>query len=68
MLTGGSLPLKKAGAPVMAPPEQTGSAPFRGHQVGRETALAQIIRLVEEAQVISSHPKTGRPDFGGIRR
>ncbi len=52
MLTGESIPVEKRegdeviGATINA----TGSFRFRATRVGRETALAQIIRLVEEAQ------------------
>jgi Cu+-exporting ATPase len=52
MLTGESLPVEKqAGAVVMGGTlNKTGSFRFRATKVGSETALAQIIRLVEEAQ------------------
>ena len=52
MLTGESLPVEKAeGEPVYgATLNRTGSFHLRATRVGRETALAQIIRLVEEAQ------------------
>ena len=52
MLTGESLPVEKqAGAAVMSGTlNKTGAFSFRATQVGSETALAQIIRLVEEAQ------------------
>ncbi|HBP38398.1 MAG TPA: heavy metal translocating P-type ATPase, partial [Clostridiales bacterium] len=52
MLTGESMPVeKKAGDPVYAASiNGTGSIRFRATRVGAETALAQIIRLVEEAQ------------------
>jgi len=52
MLTGESLPLeKKAGDPVTgATLNKLGMLKFEAVKVGRETALAQIIRLVEEAQ------------------
>jgi Cu+-exporting ATPase len=52
MLTGESIPVEKRegdeviGATINA----TGSFRFRATRIGRETALAQIIRLVEEAQ------------------
>ncbi len=52
MLTGESMPVGKApedkvfGATI----NKTGSFQFRAEKVGAETALAQIIRLVEEAQ------------------
>ena len=52
MLTGESLPVEKqAGAVVMGGTlNKTGTFRFRATKVGSETALAQIIRLVEEAQ------------------
>ncbi|MBI3965112.1 MAG: heavy metal translocating P-type ATPase, partial [Chloroflexi bacterium] len=52
MLTGESLPVEKApGDQVIgATINKTGSFVFRATKVGAETALAQIVRLVEEAQ------------------
>ena len=52
MLTGESMPVdKKPGQPVYgATLNTTGSFRFQATKVGRDTALAQIIRLVEEAQ------------------
>jgi Cu+-exporting ATPase len=52
MLTGESLPVEKsAGSPVIgATMNRLGSIRFEATRVGRETALSQIIRLVEEAQ------------------
>lgn len=52
MLTGESIPVgKEAGNEVFgATINKTGSFTFRATKVGAETALAQIIRLVEEAQ------------------
>ncbi len=52
MLTGESLPVaKRPGDPVIgATLNRTGSFTFRTTRVGRDTVLAQIIRLVEEAQ------------------
>ncbi len=52
MLTGESMPVDKApGAAVYgATLNRTGYFQFRVTSVGRDTALAQIIRLVEEAQ------------------
>lgn len=52
MLTGESLPVeKRPGAEVFgATLNKTGTFRFEATKVGRETALAQIIRLVEEAQ------------------
>ncbi|KKK95930.1 hypothetical protein LCGC14_2667870, partial [marine sediment metagenome] len=52
MLTGESMPIEKnpgskvAGATL----NKTGSIKFRAEKVGKDTALAQIVRLVEEAQ------------------
>ena len=52
MLTGESLPVeKKSGDQVIGGTmNKTGAFRFRATKVGKETALAQIIRLVEEAQ------------------
>jgi Cu+-exporting ATPase len=52
MLTGESLPVEKGpGDPVVgATLNKLGYIKFEATKVGRETALAQIIRLVEEAQ------------------
>lgn len=52
MLTGESLPVDKTpGAPVYGATLNTiGSFTFRASKVGRDTLLAQIVRLVEEAQ------------------
>ena len=52
MLTGESVPVaKKAGNEVFAATlNKTGSFTFRATKIGAETALAQIIQLVEEAQ------------------
>jgi Cu+-exporting ATPase len=52
MLTGESLPVEKAtGATVFgATINRTGSFVFEATKVGRDTTLAQIVRLVEEAQ------------------
>ncbi|MBN1472301.1 MAG: copper-translocating P-type ATPase [Syntrophaceae bacterium] len=52
MLTGESIPVtKKTGQKVFAATmNKTGSFTFRATGVGAETVLAQIIRLVEEAQ------------------
>lgn len=52
MLTGESMPVdKKAGDAVYAASlNTTGSIRFRAEKVGSETALAQIIKLVEDAQ------------------
>jgi len=52
MLTGESIPVRKrSGDKVFAASiNTTGSIKFRAERVGGDTALAQIIRLVEEAQ------------------
>jgi len=52
MLTGESMPaVKEKGQEVFAATmNRTGSFTFRATRIGAETALAQIIRLVEEAQ------------------
>jgi Cu+-exporting ATPase len=52
MITGESIPAEKGpGDEVIgATLNRTGSFKFRATKVGKETALAQIIRLVEEAQ------------------
>jgi Cu+-exporting ATPase len=52
MITGESLPVdKQPGDPVIgATLNRTGSLRVEATRVGRETALAQIIRIVEEAQ------------------
>lgn len=60
MLTGESLPVeKRPGATVFgATLNKTGAFTFEATKVGRQTALAQIIRLVEQAQ--SSKPPIQR--------
>ena len=52
MITGESLPVKKdIGDEVIgATINKTGSFQFRATKIGKETALAQIIRMVQEAQ------------------
>jgi len=52
MITGESIPVsKRPGDQVIgATINKTGSFTFRAERVGRDTALAQIIRLVEQAQ------------------
>ena len=52
MLTGESLPVEKApGAEVFgATVNRVGAFQFRATRVGRDTALQQIVRMVEEAQ------------------
>lgn len=57
MLTGESLPVEKnSGSQVIgATLNKLGMIKFEATKVGRETALAQIIRLVEEAQGSKAH-------------
>jgi Cu+-exporting ATPase len=52
MVTGESIPVTKAAGDTVigATINQTGAFRFRATRVGRDTMLAQIIRLVEEAQ------------------
>ncbi len=52
MITGESMPVKKAAGDevIGATLNKTGSFRFRATKVGKDTALAQIIRLVREAQ------------------
>ncbi|MDQ4099866.1 MAG: heavy metal translocating P-type ATPase, partial [Chloroflexota bacterium] len=52
MLTGESLPVEKSPGDTVigATLNATGSFVFRATKVGRDTTLAQIVRLVEEAQ------------------
>lgn len=52
MLTGESMPVEKnLGAKVFAGTiNKLGSFEFRATRLGEETALAQIIKLIEEAQ------------------
>ncbi len=52
MLTGESLPIEKGpGAPVVGGSiNRTGTFTFRTTRVGRDTVLARIVRLVEDAQ------------------
>ena len=52
MLTGESMPVdKKAGSPVYAATiNTTGLINFRAEKIGSDTALAQIIKLVQDAQ------------------
>ncbi len=52
MITGESLPVeKKAGDEVIGGTmNKTGAFKFRANRVGKDTALSQIIKLVEEAQ------------------
>ncbi|CEP67510.1 Cation-transporting P-type ATPase [Moorella glycerini] len=64
MLTGESIPVeKRPGAQVVgATINKTGSFKFRATRVGSETALAQIIKMVEEAQA-SKAPIQKLADF-----
>src|SRR6185437_3238501 len=52
MLTGESLPVEKGPGDriIGATLNTSGSFIFRAEKVGKDTALAQIVRLVEEAQ------------------
>ncbi len=52
MLTGESLPVEKAAGDMVigATINKLGMIKFQAQRVGRETALAQIVKLVEEAQ------------------
>ena len=52
MLTGESMPVAKAAGDevIGATLNQTGSFRFRAAKVGKDTALAQIVRLVQDAQ------------------
>lgn len=52
MITGESLPVKKAPAStaIGATINRTGTFTFRATKVGADTALAQIVKLVQEAQ------------------
>jgi P-type Cu+ transporter len=52
MVTGESLPVEKGDGDLVigATVNKTGSFQFRATRVGKETALAQIIRLVQQAQ------------------
>ncbi|MDI6740784.1 MAG: heavy metal translocating P-type ATPase, partial [Candidatus Edwardsbacteria bacterium] len=56
MVTGESIPAEKklGDAVIGATINKTGAFRFRAEKVGRDTVLAQIIRLVEEAQVSKS--------------
>jgi Cu+-exporting ATPase len=53
MLIGESLPVEKTGAGIGGD-NKTGAFRFRRSKVGKDTALAQIIDLVENAQSASS--------------
>lgn len=60
VITGESVPVdKRAGDTVIgASLNKTGAFTFRATKVGKETALAQIVRMVEQAQ--SSKPPIGK--------
>lgn len=60
VVTGESVPVdKKAGDQVIgASVNKTGAFTFRATKVGKDTALAQIVRMVEQAQ--NSRPPIGR--------
>ena len=60
MLTGESMPVeKRPGDPVIgATLNKTGAFTFQASKVGKDTALAHIVRLVRQAQVISSRPSS----------
>ena len=60
MLTGESMPVEKAIGDLIAggTMNQTGSFLFKATRIGRDTALAQIIKSVRQAQ--SSKPKIAR--------
>ena len=60
IVTGESVPIdKKAGDQVIGSSvNKTGAFTFRATKVGKDTALAQIVRMVEQAQ--SSKPPIGR--------
>ena len=62
MLTGESLPVEKMkGAAVFAATlNKTGAFRFEATKVGKDTALQQIVRLVEDAQA-SRHRSPGSP-------
>jgi len=57
MLTGESMPAEKtAGSPVIGGTlNRTGAFRFKATKVGAETALAQIIKMVEDAQASTAH-------------
>lgn len=62
MLTGESLPVKKeVGSTVIgATINKTGTFKFRATKVGADTALAQIVKLVQVAQNSKPHPNGWR--------
>ena len=70
MLTGESLPVDKAAGDqvIGATLNRTGSSCFRATAVGADTALAQIVRLVEDAQGSQgAAAAAGRPGLGLVR-
>ena len=43
---------------------KTGAFKFRATKVGKDTALAQIVKMVQDAQNSKAHPAHGRYGFG----
>ena len=66
MLTGESIPVEKnAGSKVVGSSiNKNGTIQFRADKVGKDTVLAQIIKLVEDAQGSSTHSKNGGYHIG----
>ena len=66
MLTGESIPVEKhVGSKVVgASINKNGTIQFRAEKVGKDTVLAQIIRLVEEAQGSKAPLPNGRHNSG----
>ena len=70
MITGESIPvMKREGDEVIGATMNTsGSFRFEATKVGEDTALYQIMRMVEEAQGLQGpHPAPRRPDKRGVR-